>query len=414
MKAVIVSIGDELLIGQVVNSNSSWMAQRMVEWGFSIERIYTIGDEEEELISILKMYQDEDIFIFLTGGLGPTSDDKTRIGLSKFLNVPLQLNQQALIYMKEVMDKIERPITKTHQLQAHLPIDTIVLKNKMGTASGIWAEKDKLKIIALPGVPYEMKYLMENEVAPKITKNQTIIHKTIHTVGISESSLSEKLTEYEKELDKSIKLAYLPSLSQVRLRLSAKGNNQEFLEKKIEESASSLKEILGDFIFGEGDQNLAGAIGKILLEQKWTLSTAESCTGGLISHKIVSNPGASDYFMGSIIAYSYEIKQNILGVSEQTLQRYGAVSENTVIEMVKGCLKVLQTDFCVAVSGIAGPGGSTPEKPVGTIWIAAGSKNNVITQLIKGGKDRIRNIDFAAINALNLLRKVLIQEVQEK
>lgn len=414
MKAVIVSIGDELLIGQVINSNSSWMAQKLDEWSISTNRIYTIGDEEAELIAILDRYQEDDVFVFLTGGLGPTSDDKTRSALAQFLETPLQLNEQALQNMKEIMDQIQRPITETHQLQAYLPLGVTVLKNKMGTASGIWAEKNKMKIIALPGVPYEMQYLMEKEVGMRINRKQAIFHQTILTVGISESSLSEKLADFEKDLDRNIKLAYLPSLAQVRLRLTAKGNDEELLKKKVYDSAENLKQILGDLVFGEGDQNLAGAIGNILLNNSWTLSTAESCTGGLISHKIVSNPGASDYFMGSIIAYSYEIKQHVLGVSEHTLNSFGAVSEPTVIEMVKGGLKLLQTDFCVAVSGIAGPGGGTPEKPVGTIWIAAGSKNNIKTQLIKGGKDRIRNIDFAAINALNLLRKVLIQEAKEK
>jgi nicotinamide-nucleotide amidase len=414
MKALIVSIGDELLIGQIINTNASWMARKCDEWGIPPFQIITLGDNEEELVSTLKKYENEDVYIFITGGLGPTSDDKTRSALARFLGVPLRLNEEALGYMKAVMDEIRRPITEKHQLQAHLPEGVIVLQNKMGTASGIWVERAGLKIIALPGVPYEMEYLMENQIAKRIEAGQYSIHKTILTVGMSESSLSERLTDFEDKLDRNIKLAYLPGLGQVRLRLTARGTDPNRLNQVITDKALFLKQILGDLVFGEDEDNLAGSIGKILMGNGWTVSTAESCTGGLISHKIVSNPGASDYFMGSIIAYSYEIKQNVLGVSESTLLQYGAVSEATVIEMVKGGLRILQTDFCIAVSGIAGPGGGTPEKPVGTIWIAAGSEKNIRTMMIKGGKDRIRNIDFAAINALNLLRKVLIDSIKEQ
>lgn len=415
MTAHIITIGNELLIGQVIDSNSAWLGESLTEIGVQVERIVSIPDEEQDIVDQLKISTQYADIVIISGGLGPTKDDITKTSLAKFLGVDMQFNQDVYDNIVEYLKKHDRPVPDVIRSHAYFPDGTVFLKNDMGTAPGMVFRKNGATILSVPGVPYEMKFIMENEGLPLIAAMNNKLHivqKTILTVGEFEARLSERLKEVVDALPPHFSIAFLPNLNRVRLRLTAKGNDRGKLERELEEQENKIKAILGRQIFGYGKQTLEQVVGELLLKNNLHLATAESCTGGYVAHLITSIPGSSRYFKGSVIAYSNEVKMTELEVAPTTLEQHGAVSEQTVQEMVKGVLKTINSDIGLAVSGIAGPDGGTPEKPVGTIWLACGNQEKIVTKKIKLGKDRLKNIQSSAIHALDLLRQFLLDQYE--
>ena len=407
MNVTIITIGDEILIGQIVDTNSAWIAQELNLIGAHIKRIVSIGDDQQDIINALQDSTSESEVTIMTGGLGPTKDDITKDAIATFLQVSKVFHEETYQRILRFFAKLERQPTEAHRQQCYLPDGAQILPNKMGTAPGMWFNYQGRAIVSIPGVPYEMKYLMEHEVIPKIARQfvgKPIAHRTILTVGEGESKIAERLEYIEDHLPSGMKLAYLPGLGRVRLRLTAYGEDRQIVNNLLQEYVGKIEAVIPELIFGYEKLTLEEAIGQLLLRKKLTIATAESCTGGLLSHQIVSVPGSSAYFMGGVIAYDNQVKIEHLQVSPKTLQQYGAVSEQTVIEMVKGALKKFDTDLAVSVSGIAGPSGGTPEKPVGTIWIAIGHQNHINTKKIFIGKNRLTNIQYTVVQALNMIR----------
>jgi nicotinamide-nucleotide amidase len=404
----IICIGDELLIGQVVNTNASWMAQQLNDAGFEVRQITCVSDNGLEISRALKEASERAEVILMTGGLGPTKDDITRDVLCKFFSTHLILNEAVLEKIQSFFIRRKLPLTQINQDQAMVPANALIVENQLGTAPGLVWEKNNQVFVAMPGVPFEMQHIMDSWVIPYLQKKggrQVIIHKTIHTSGIGESFLSEIIADWENSLAPHIKLAYLPSPGTVRLRLTAHGNDKAFLEKLIHEKVEALNKLIYAYKWGEDDQTLESVIGEMIRNQGMKLATAESCTGGYIAHRITSVAGSSDYFKGSVIAYDNAVKVNVLGVKTETLEPYGAVSSQVVEEMALGVSKLLSADYAIAVSGIAGPGGGTSEKPVGTVWVAVASANKVTSKKFIFGHDRQRNIVCASFAALALLKE---------
>ncbi len=409
MLATIISIGDELLIGKVINTNASYLAEKLNTLGIKVNEILSIGDDRLAIINSLKKAHQSSEIILLTGGLGPTSDDITKPALCDFFNTKLVLNSKVLEQIKIFVEKRKGVLNKQNESQAYIPENCVPLDNSLGTAPGLFFEKEGHLFFALPGVPFEMRKIFEHEVVP-IIKNRFnishIYHRTILTTGIAESRLAEIISDWERSLPSQVKLAYLPSPGIVKLRLSVY-NHSEGAEL-IRFAEEKLKPLISTFIFGYDDENLEGKIGELLLSHKATLSTAESCTGGNIAATIISVPGASAYFKGGIIAYSNELKINELKVNPEIIEQHGAVSEPTVVEMVKGCLEKYKSHYALAITGIAGPQGGSIEKPVGTVWIAVATNQNIKTERFQFADDRIRNIQRSTIAALNMLRKFIL------
>jgi len=409
MNVEIISIGDELLIGQVVNTNASWMATELNLSGFNVNKITTISDEKQAIIqSIDEAFASSDI-ILITGGLGPTNDDITKYTLCEYFDSKLIFDQESYENINKLFALRGFVITELNRKQAEVPDKCKVIINNNGTASGMWFEKDGKVLISMPGVPFEMKAMMSDYVIPELTKNNKskIVHKTILTTGAGESFLADLIKDWEAYLPEHIKLAYLPQAGIVRLRLSAYGFDKSKLEEEIEVHIQKLNKLIPELIFGYDDETLQSVIGKLLKAKGKTLATAESCTGGYIAHLITSIAGSSEYYKGSVVSYANEIKTDVLGVKQDTLIKYGAVSEQTVTEMALGAIAILNTDYAIAISGIAGPDGGTDEKPVGTVWIAIANGQNVITKKFQLGNNRGRNIKLASNAALNMLRKAL-------
>jgi len=409
MKVEIITIGDELLIGQVVDTNSAWMAEQINLLGINVHQITSISDNREHILSTLREASLRADVLLITGGLGPTNDDITKDVLSEYFDSPLVFNADAYNQIEQLFALRGFPVTKLNHMQAMLPECCIPLQNSGGTAPGMWFEKDKIIYVSMPGVPFEMKAIMTQEVLPRLASLSpvTILHKTILTQGVGESFLAARIADWEGKLPKQIKLAYLPQPGLVRLRLTASGSDSEKLNKEMSQVTSELVDLIPEYIFGFDNDSLEDVIGKQLRSLKLTLSTAESCTGGYIAHLITGISGSSDYFKGSIVAYSNEIKENLLGVKHETLLKNGAVSEATVKEMAEGARKKLGSDCSIAISGIAGPLGGTDEKPVGTTWIAVSSPAGLVAEKFLLGEHRGRNIRKAGITALNMLRKEL-------
>lgn len=410
MNVRIITIGDEILIGQVVDTNSAWMAQRLNLIGAHVVEISSIADSREAILGALKMAANNAEVILLTGGLGPTKDDITKKVLAEYFKVGLVFHEETWQRIERLFERWGRSYTPEHRHQCFMPENAKILPNKMGTAPGMWFEKNGKVFVSMPGVPYEMYYLMEKEVLPKLKAHFTgepIAHRTILTVGEGEARLAKRIETFENNLPEGIKLAYLPGLGQVRLRLTATGKDEQILNQRLDAKVEEIKTLIPEFIFGFGKDTLEEVVGRQLKAEGKTIATAESCTGGFLAHKITAVPGASDYFAGSVISYSNKVKMNQLGVKEETLRRFGAVSEQTVTEMVQGALKLLKTDLAAATSGIAGPGGGTPEKPVGTVWLAVGNKEKVETKKLQIGKDRLKNIEYSSVQALNMIRLFL-------
>lgn len=405
--AELLTIGDEILYGQIVDTNSQWMSVELDKVGIKVIRKTTVGDQEDEILTAFAEAEKRADIILITGGLGPTSDDLTKPLLAKYFDCKLEIHEEALQEITAFFKSRGREMIEPNRQQAALPVCCTKITNPIGTAPGMWFEKNGKVFMSMPGVPHEMKKMMTERVIPKLKeKFQTpnIYHRVIRTIGIGESFLAEKIATWENSLPEHIKLAYLPSLGEVKLRLTGFSNSSSQLESEIDVFVEKLKVIAGDYIYGYGDESIEVAIGKMLRERKLTLSMAESCTGGYLSHLITSVPGCSDYFLGSMIPYAYEIKMRQLGVKPEVLEKYGAVSEPTIIEMANIVRAKFNTDIGVATSGIAGPGGATPEKPVGMVWIAYSDKHQTVTKKLQISNDRAINIKMASAAVLNLIR----------
>lgn len=410
--AELLTIGDEILYGQIVDTNSQWMSVELDKIGVKVIRKTTVGDIEEEILTAFAEAEKRADVILITGGLGPTSDDLTKPLLAKYFNCELKINEEALAEVTEFFKSRGRELTELNRQQAALPTACEKITNPVGTAPGMWFDNGDKVFMSMPGVPHEMKRMMTEQVLPRIAKKYqlpVIHHKLIRTIGIGESFLAEKISGWEKSLPDHIKLAYLPSLGEVKLRLTCFGNSLTQLQREADAMTEKLNELIGQFIYGYGEDPIEVVIGKILREKKLTLSVAESCTGGYLSHLITTVPGSSDYFQGSMIPYAYEIKMRQLGVKPETLEKYGAVSEPTIIEMANIVRAKFNTDIGVATSGIAGPGGATPDKPVGTVWIAYSDKHHTVTKKLQLSKDRMINIRMASMAVLNLIRQSMPQ-----
>lgn len=412
IKAEIVAIGDEILIGQVLNTNAQWIAQRLNEVGVKPHYFSSISDSESSIVDAVKNGLERSDIMFITGGLGPTKDDITKHTLAKYFKSELIINEDRLQFMKDFCERRGKQLSELNKTQALVPDNCFVINNEVGSACGMWFKDDKGKIIiSMPGVPYEMKDMMNKIIIPKIQEEMIgvpIVHRTIRTFGAWESVLAEEIEEWEENLPDFISLAYLPKIGMVRLRLSGQHKDEVFLNKEIDKQVSLLYKLIPQHIYGEEDDELESVVGQLLKTKGQTIATAESCTGGYISHKITSVSGSSSYYKGSVIAYSNEIKVQELNVEKHTLDNFGAVSEQTVSGMAEGIRSKYNTDFGLACSGIAGPDGGTEDKPVGTIWIAIASKDGIKTEKLMLSRTREFNIHLTALYTLNLLRNMLV------
>ncbi len=408
MKAGLITVGDEILIGQIVDTNSSWMASNLAEVGVEVVAKLSVGDILTDIMNGLDMMYTKSDIVLMTGGLGPTKDDITKKALAEYFKSEMIFSQVTFDRITAIFQKRGIKMTEAHRDQCYLPSKALIIENKMGTAPGMWFEKDGKYLCSMPGVPHEMKYIMTYGVIPRLSAMSTSIYrkKTIRTCGIGESALAEMIEPTLEDHD--VNIAYLPSIGQVRLRISKMGNDARLVEAMVDKAVESISNIIKPHIFGFDDDTLEQHVGQLLQEKKLTLATAESCTGGYLAHMITSVAGSSVYYTGSIIAYANEIKEKVLHVSPDTLDQKGAVSEQTVREMVSGILTLMNCDIAISVSGIAGPGGGTEEKPVGTVWIAVGDSDRIIAKRFLFTKDRIINIKYTAVYALDMLRKFLI------
>ena len=402
----LINIGDELLIGQIVNTNATWIGQQLSLSGYWLKQITTIGDNEQEIVDALNAAMSRAQIILITGGLGPTKDDLTKDVLCKYFNTQLVFNEQAYSDIENIFHARGKAVTETNKRQAELPAACIPIYNKKGTAPGMWFNHGEQVFVSMPGVPFEMQAMMQNDVLPKLRQlyeSMPLVHKTILTQGIGESDLSDRIAAWENDLPAHLKLAYLPAAGMVRLRLTGKG--VEHMEQDMNLRIDKLKELIAPYIFGYDDDTIQSVVGKLLTEKQKTLSVAESCTGGFLAHLITSIPGSSTDFMGGTVSYSNAAKMSQLHVSEQSLKEYGAVSEAVAIEMAIGARKTYNTDFALSTTGIAGPGGGSLEKPIGTVWIGVATHDACFAKKFMLGTNRLRIIQVAADTALNMLRK---------
>ena len=409
----IITIGDEILIGQIVDTNSAWMAEKLNNTGITVYQITTISDDREHILNTVKAALERTDIVLVTGGLGPTSDDITKKTLAEFFHSKLVLNEEILVSVKKRLEKRNIQLNDLIRGQAYVPDKCKAFVNEWGTAPGMWFETNGKVLVSMPGVPKEMKGIMEKYVIPGLKhkfKLPAIIHRTLLTYGTFEAHLSGLLENFEKKLPSNVKLAYLPSAGRVRLRLTAKGDSRQQLESLLDRLEKEMMEKIGEYVYGKNGDTLEQIVGDLLRKRGETLSTAESCTGGMVSHLITSVPGASDYYKGSVISYANEIKIRELDVDEKEIKKQGAVSREVVEQMAAGVSRKLNTGYAIAISGIAGPSGGTPEKPVGTVWIAVKSPEKTVAEKFIFGFTRMENITRAAYTSLNMLRKLLLNE----
>ena len=412
MNVIVISIGDELLIGQTVNTNASWIGQEISKIGGNILEGLTISDKAQEILTTVDYSINKADVIIITGGLGPTKDDITKHTLASYFDTELEIHQPTLDKITAYFSMRKRPMLESNIQQAALPKDCTILSNNYGTAAGMWFEKNGKIVISLPGVPFEMKGIMSEEVFPRMKERfqlNSMYHKTILTQGIGESFLAEQLTEWENRVRaEGFGLAYLPSPGIVKLRISSPNGEQD--KTIIEDYLSEVKNTLPEAVFGYENENLPEIIGKLLRENNLKIGTVESCTSGLLANQIVSVSGASDYFEGSLLTYSYKLKEEVLGISNSTLVENGAVSEIVALQMAESGLEKLDVDICLSTTGIAGPLGGTDDKPVGLVWIGLATKNGVKARKFQFGDNRERNLQMTVLSALNWLRYELINE----
>ncbi len=410
MLAEIITIGDEILIGQIIDSNSAWIAQQLNSIGVRIKQISSVSDDQQHILTALKEAAGRADIILITGGLGPTKDDITKTTLATYFGIGMVQNAEALENVSRIFAKYNRPLLDVNIKQADVPANCEIILNNNGTAPGMWFNHERKVYVSMPGVPHEMMYMMEEAVIPKLKstfKLPVIVHKTILTVGEGESFLAEKIADIEDSLPKHIKLAYLPKLGSVRLRLSADGEDETTLQTEVQLYAQQIIDRVGKSVVTDKDVPIEKAILDEMAAAGLTLSVAESCTGGYISHLFTQHPGSSQVFFGGAISYSYDLKESLLGVKNETLWHYGAVSEQTVTEMVEGALQNFKSDYAIAVTGIAGPDGGTDDKPVGTVWIAVANAKKTFAHKYTFGKKRMQNIERTAITALGMLVKLM-------
>lgn len=412
VEASIITIGDELLIGQVIDTNSSWMAAELNKAGIRVKRRVAVADRWEEIWEALDEESEHTDIILITGGLGPTADDITKPLLCKYFDGKMIVDKDAENNVRNIFEVIlKRPMIARNLKQAEVPDTCTVIQNSRGTAPGMWFEKNGKVYVSMPGVPHEMKGMMELDVLKGLKHKfelPVIVHKTLLTAGAGESVLAEILIDFESTLPQGVKLAYLPNYGMVRLRLTSSGFDKAFIVTELEKLFEQLQMLVKDYLVTGIDETMQEVVAKLLLHNKQSIVTAESCTGGYIAHLLSEKPGSSAYYKGSIVAYDYQVKEDLLHVPGDVLTKYGAVSEETVSLMLDGILTVTGADFGIAVSGIMGPGGGTPGKPVGTVWIAVGNKMGKNSVKMHFRFDRLRNIELTAMNALNLMRKFLL------
>jgi len=412
MKVEIITIGDELLIGQTVDTNSAWMARELNKAGLSVYQRTAVPDDRERIITALSDAAIRVNIVLITGGLGPTKDDLTKPTLCEYFNTELVLNQEVLGRIEAYFAQAGRPMLESNRLQAMLPASCRVLPNPRGTAQGMWFEMEGVVYVSMPGVPYEMKGLMLEEVLPGLKQRfqlPAIYHRTILTQGIGESFLAEVIKDWENGLmPLGIKLAYLPSPGLVKLRMSSYGEELEPLKVAVDAKATELLQLIGKFVFGEDEDTLEAVVGSLLAESSETLAVAESCTGGNISQMITSVPGCSQYYLGSITAYSNDAKVSLLGVPKEIITRFGAVSAEVAEAMAAATKKKFNSTYAISTTGVAGPSGGSADKPVGLVWIGVAGPNGIVSHRFQFGNERERNIRRASLMALDLLRKELL------
>ena len=409
MHVHILTVGDEILIGQTIDTNSAWMGRALNATGAEIRQIVSLSDTHTDITGALdRALADADV-VLMTGGLGPTKDDITKKAIADYLGVGMYFDEPTWARIQRLFADWGRRTTPAHREQCYMPEGCTILPNKMGTAPGMWFEAKGKILVSMPGVPYEMKYLMEKEVLPRLAERfpsvTAIAHRTLLTIGEGESRIAERIQVFEENLPEQLSLAYLPNLGQVRVRLTGRGVDKAALDRTLDAKRDELQALLSDLAFGYDEDSIEHHIQELFVARGLTFGTAESCTGGHIAARLVTVPGSSAYFSGSIVAYSNALKHNLLGVATETLEAHGAVSEATVRAMAENGTAKLGVDVVLSISGIAGPGGGTDSKPVGTIWMAVSNGTQTRTRLVRAGKDREKNIRYAATHALNLVRQ---------
>jgi len=412
--ASIITIGDELLIGQVIDTNSAWIAQQLNEAGILVKERISVGDVWRDIWEALDKAAAHSPIVLITGGLGPTADDITKPLLCEYFGGNMVMSDVVLAHVEDIFKRLNRPMIERNRKQAEVPDVCTVLFNPRGTAPGMWFEKDGVVFASMPGVPHEMKGILQNEVIPRIQKRMalpSIVHRTLLTVGIGESFLAEKIQTWEEALPVHIKLAYLPNYGMVRLRLSGHGANKNILVNEVDAEFEKLKLLVQEWLVTDKDEKIEMVLGRILQEKGLMMATAESCTGGYMAHLITSLAGSSAWYAGSVVSYANKVKTNVLGVSEAILAEHGAVSQPVVEQMVRGVLAQTGADVAVAVSGIMGPDGGSEEKPAGTVWVAVGNAQRIDTKQFHFRFDRLRNIELTATHALNFLRSWVVEQL---
>lgn len=416
MKATIVTIGDEILIGQIIDTNSGFIAKSLDKIGVEINEMISISDDKQHILDIFEKLQNKVDLVIITGGLGPTKDDVTKKTFCDYFEDELVVDQAVLRHVTQLIEGFyKRTITQINKDQALVPSRCTVLHNQVGTAPGMWMKKENTVFVSLPGVPFEMKYLVENEIIPKVVKEYDrpyIIHKTILTYGQGESMVAERIEDWENSLPEFIKLAYLPAPGSVRLRLSARGTNKEVLENALESYVASLNAIINDIIVGfDEDETIEVFVGKMLTKQQKTIATAESCTGGIIAARLSSVAGASSYFKGSVVSYATETKINVLGVSEKLINEHSVVSAEVAKAMAENVKRLLNTDYALATTGNAGPTKGDEKAELGSVFIALATPNEVVVEEFNFGQPREKVIDRATIKSLEMLKKEIFKNV---
>jgi nicotinamide-nucleotide amidase len=416
LKATIVTIGDEILIGQIIDTNSGYIAKALDKIGVQTHELLSISDDKKHILDTFASLQNKVDFVIITGGLGPTKDDITKHTFCEYFNDTLVINKEVETHVIELIESVmKRPASQMNKDQALVPSRCEILFNQVGTAPGMWMKKENTVFISLPGVPYEMKYIVENQIVPKIVKEYKrpyILHKTIMTYGQGESLVAERIEDWENNLPEFIKLAYLPAPGRVRLRLTARGTEREILEKTINENVTSLAKIIGDIIVGfDEDETIEVVLGRLLEQQGKTISTAESCTGGKIAQVFTSVSGSSNYFRGSVVSYATDTKVSVLGVSQQTIDEFSVVSSQVAKEMAVGVQKLMKSDYAIATTGNAGPSKGDADATIGTVFIALATPNEVFVEEFNFGQPREKVIDRAVNKAFEILQKEILKNL---
>ena len=406
-KAVIISIGDEILYGQTLDTNAHWISNELDTLGVHVIKRYTIGDIREEILKTLKEAESLADIILITGGLGPTNDDLTKPCLVEYFDTHLVRNDEMLENIRTLFYARGREMTELNEAQADMPANSTAIKNAIGTAPGMWFERNRKVMVSMPGVPYEMRRMMTVTILPKLKElfvDVGVYHRIIRTIGIPESKLADMIKDWENQLPKTVKLAYLPTMGTVKLRLTSKGNDEKRLQQIMQEEIDKVLPVIEKYVYGFDDEEIEQAIGRILGKENKKLAIAESCTGGFLAHKITSVPGSSGWFQGGMVPYSNQIKNEALQVPTEVLEEHGAVSEPVVLALAENVRKNFAADVGISVSGIAGPSGGSKEKPVGTVWIGYSDQNKTVAKKFVFTKDRMLNIQYTSIAALNMIR----------